>query len=95
MKSDSLTSVHWLWLQFCDVINYLKDKKANHHQVFVTGYGIDSEYPEDGIGGVTQLRTGHKYPLLPADSNMYTTSEWCKPIRTNITAEYLLPVQGP
>ncbi|XP_073247828.1 uncharacterized protein [Porites lutea] len=41
---------------FTEVAEYVKKEQFGNKSVYITGYGIDSEYPDEGVPGVQQLR---------------------------------------
>jgi len=48
---------------FKEVVDFVKQSKFTNTNVYITGYGIDTEYPDEGLPGVEQLR-GDQYITL-------------------------------
>uniref|UniRef100_T1IJW3 Replication protein A subunit n=1 Tax=Strigamia maritima TaxID=126957 RepID=T1IJW3_STRMM len=59
---DARTNISWEHAGFEEVQQYI-DAYNGTRRVFITGYGIDSEFPNNAMKGVIKLRTNHEYPL--------------------------------
>lgn len=52
---------------FAEVADYVKKPQFSNTKVYITGYGIDSEYPDEGVPGVEQLRADQYITLWEED----------------------------
>ncbi|XP_068731509.1 uncharacterized protein [Montipora capricornis] len=54
---------------FTEVVDYVEKHKIKDSKVYITGYGVDSEYPEEGLAGVEQLRADQYITLWDQEHN--------------------------
>ncbi|CAH3127815.1 unnamed protein product [Pocillopora meandrina] len=54
---------------FTEVVNYVRKIQPKETKVYITGYGIDAEYPYEGLPGVEQLRANQYIALWDEETD--------------------------
>jgi len=54
---------------FTEVAEYVKKTQRKDLKVYITGYGIDTEYPDEGVPGVEQLRADQYITLWDEEND--------------------------
>jgi len=60
---------------FVEVQNYLNEHQGDR-TIFITGYGIDSEFNEDAMKGIVKLRPSQEYMLHKHSKKPNSTADY-------------------